>query len=107
MLPIINATGLVDIYTADGGPNQKRWHNLRIYAQLTGGTGDGMATVKVNGEDAIVPDGEFQVKVTPEAPKATNSYDLLLTTGDVVKIAVTGTATLDLLVSDNICTEEL
>lgn len=108
MLPLTGlAQGSYEILNVDGGPNQRRWWNLRFHVERMGGTGDATVTLKVNGEDAAVPDGEVQVKVTPTRTKEQTSAHLLLKTGDVVKLEVDGGATVDVLVGGDVDTDEI
>jgi hypothetical protein len=107
MLPLTGLTqGNTVVLAVDGGPNQRRWWNLRFHVTRMGGTGDATVALKVNGEDCKVPDGEVEVKVTVAKPQEQTSVHLLLKTGDQVSLEVDGGATVDVLFGGNVDTEE-
>lgn len=101
MITLDNVTGSQALYTADGGPGQKKWHCIRMYAELASGTA-ATATLKVNGADPTAQD--LELVVTSGSPDQLSTH-LLLTTGDAVSVLVTGQA--NVVVGANVDTDEV
>jgi hypothetical protein len=86
-----NATGVVELFTADGGPGQKKWYSVRV--GVTGTGTDGSAALKVNGSQQT---GGLSVSVHDTIFNS-GSCHMLLVTGDEVTLDLDG-ATADVVV---------
>jgi hypothetical protein len=103
MKTVSGASGMVALFTADGGPGQQKWWSMRLRGTRSGA--DAVAVIKVNGKDVKRSSGPMLISVTEDEPVQMVSDDVLLTTGDCVKAQVFGS--MDLLFSANVDTEEV
>lgn len=99
MQNIDDAEGVEDLFTVDGGPDQKRWWNMRIHTHGTS-PGSGQAVFNVNGNPT-----SLAVGVGPGADNQGHDH-FLLTTGDVLTVEMTNGCVGDLVVSASVDEED-